>query len=207
MSSAFIRRSWILLVLVTLFISVGFAVILFAPSRTQIASARASNSLLQQIEQQIRQIASRTGGTLGVSTTELTTGQKISVNGDEPFLMASTYKVPIALPLLHQVGQGKIDLDEQIPIQPKDLRLISVISTYFDPPQLAVSVKNLLDLMLVASDNTASDILLQKAGGAAAVTHYLNAHDLTDIRANRTEAQLLANEFSVTLLPESQWSL
>ena len=204
--SSFSRRFWILLV-ISVFTSLGLPITPFAPSKTQIASARVSKPLLQQIEQQIYQIAALTGGTLGVSAIELTSGQRISISGNEPFPRASTYKVPIALQLLDQVSQGKLQLNEQISIQPQDLRPISVISTYFNLPQLTVSLRNLMDLMLIASDNTASDLLLVKIRGAAAITNYLSDRDLNDIRVDRTEAELWADEFTFTLPPESRWSL
>lgn len=113
MSLAFIHRFWVLFAAITLLISVWFPATTWVPSVAQVSS-RTSEPSLQQIEQQICQVASLARGSMGVSAVEITTGRQISVNDDEPFPMASTYKVPIALQLLHQVSRGQKQVIAQV---------------------------------------------------------------------------------------------
>ena len=46
---------------------------------------------------------------------------ELFVNADEPFPMASTYKVPIAVQLLTRVDSGTVRLDSMIALKPSDL--------------------------------------------------------------------------------------
>src|SRR6266511_3285729 len=69
------------------------------------------------------QIASQIDGTVGVAVINIETGRSISVRGDERFPMGSVFKFPTALEVLHQVDRGRLDLDRNITIEPKDFSL------------------------------------------------------------------------------------
>ena len=58
---------------------------------------------LSLLVQELRRLESLSGGTLGVAAIHLESGREAYLNADEPFPMASTYKVPIAVQLLHRV--------------------------------------------------------------------------------------------------------
>jgi beta-lactamase class A len=160
----------------------------------------------QQLEQQIATFEAISGGRLGVSAIHLESGEQINLHGDERFPMASTYKIPIAIQLLQKVDRGEIQLNQLIAIEPNDLRHGSKITDYFNPPELSISSKNLMDLMMITSDNTASDILIEEAGGAKAVTAFLHEHNLMDMQVDRTEAQMLAEMLDISLPPKAKWT-
>ncbi len=199
-------KIWLAMLLIGFF---GF--ILISPINIQQSLAKnASDTILtkdpQQLEQKIASFESISGGKLGVSAIHLESGEQVNLHGDEPFPMASTYKIPIAIQLLQKVSQGELQLNQQIAIEPKDLRHGSKITDYFNPPELSISSKNLMDLMMITSDNTASDILIEKAGGAKAVTAFLHEHKLTNMRVDRTEAEMLAETLDITLPPKTEWT-
>ena len=52
------------------------------------------------IEREIGRLSGIAGGTVGVGIMHLETGRELYVNADEPFPMASTFKVPVAVQLL-----------------------------------------------------------------------------------------------------------
>lgn len=105
--------------------------------------------------------------------------------------MASTYKIAIGACVLERVGQGEFTLVSQIAVEPRLRSTSSILSDSFPHHGLAVSVQNLLELMLTSSDNTATDVLLDAIGGPAAVRRCIGHAGLADLRVDRTTAQIL----------------
>ena len=74
-------------------------------------------------------------------------------------------------------------------------------------PGVSLSIENLMELMLVISDNTAADVMLREAGGPAAVTARMRALGLNGIRVDRPTALLISDWVGASNLPpESQWN-
>ncbi|MGQ9693454.1 MAG: class A beta-lactamase [Thermodesulfobacteriota bacterium] len=157
---------------------------------------------------EIQGAAKLAGGVVGVSALHLETGRRIGFNAQECFPMASVYKIPIAVQLLHLVDRGQISLEKMVTLQPQDLRPGSgIIATYLNKPGVVLSVQNLLELMLVISDNTATDILLRLAGGPQAVTERLRAMGVSDMDVSRPTINLIADSTGFLLPPEKEWNL
>lgn len=163
---------------------------------------------LKNLEHEIQQAARLAGGVIGVSALHLDTGRQIGFNAQERFPMASVYKIPIAVQLLYLVDRGQISLLKMVTLQPQDLRPGSgIIATYLNKPGVVLSVQNLLELMLVISDNTATDILLRQAGGPQAVTERLRAMGISDMDVSRPTINLIADSTGFTLPPPQEWNL
>jgi beta-lactamase class A len=126
---------------------------------------------LRSLEQQLSQIEAANPGNVGIAALDLSTGDMVSVRGDEPFPMASTVKVAIAAEYLAQVEHGHRSLDTVI---------------------AGRSARSLLEAMLIHSDNAATDIILRDLGGPARIQQWLDQNQLTGLRIDRTIAQLLS---------------
>src|SRR6266404_268528 len=110
-------------------------------------------------------------GEMGVAAVHIESGRRITMKTSERFPMASTYKLPIAIHLLTLVDEGKEQLEHIIKIEPRDIRPGGVpLTDKFKFGESSVSVRDLLEMMLTVSDNTASDLILRLAGGPQAVT-------------------------------------
>jgi beta-lactamase class A len=70
---------------------------------------------------------------------------------------------------------------------------------------VSLSVRNLLELMLVISDNTAADLLLRLAGGPEAVTARVRAMGIPDMDIHRPTVNMIADSEGYALPPESEW--
>lgn len=178
-----------------------------APAQTR--SARPAGDLgLQRLEREIARLAPIGGGVVGVSALHLETGRWVSLNGSERFPMASTYKIPIAVQLLHRVDQGEVRLDQMVELKQSDLHPGSgTLTDLFNQPGVALSVRNLLELMLLISDNSATDVLLRMAGGPEAVTARMRSLRIHGIQVDRPTALLIADRAGITPLPpENEWS-
>ncbi len=157
---------------------------------------------LGRLEQEIARLAPLAGGTVGVAAVHLESGREVYFNRVEPFPMASTYKVPIAVQLLTRVDQGEVRLDSLIALTPADLHPGSgTLTELFDDPGVILSLRNLLELMLLISDNSATDIVLRTAGGPAAVTARMRALGFDGIRVDRPTAQLIADWVGIMVIP------
>jgi beta-lactamase class A len=157
---------------------------------------------LRRLEQELAHIATFSGGKLGVGVLHLESGREVFFNRDEAFPMASTYKVPIAVQLLTLVDSGRLRLDSMITLRPGDLHPGSgTISNLLDDPGVALSVRNLLELMLLISDNSATDVVLRTAGAGSAVNARLRALGVSGISVDRPTVRLIADAIGIGALP------
>ncbi len=156
-----------------------------------VADDTQSSAELAPLAQEIQRIAASVDATVGVALHHLESGSTVSVNGNQSFPLASTYKIPMAATGLHQADQGQLDLAQMIDIQPGDRVVSSVITHSLPHPGVSLSLTNLMDLMLRESDNTATDVFLRAVGGPGAVTQWLRSVDITELRVDRSTANLL----------------
>ncbi len=157
-----------------------------------VAAARPAHAdaLDAALQAQLQAIAAQSGGTLGVYAHDLRSGRTASLNGSARFQLASTYKIPIALAILDAVDRGRLRLDQQVEIREADLAPgVSAIVEEWNPGEKR-TIESLLRSMLVESDNTASDVLMTAAGGAAQVTGRLRALGIADFDVNRRESEI-----------------
>ncbi|MBK9314964.1 MAG: class A beta-lactamase [Acidobacteria bacterium] len=168
------------------------------------ATAQTPDPVLQRLEREIARLGQTSGGVTGASIIHLESGRRVSLNGNQRFPMASSYKVPIAVQLLSLVDQGKIRLDQMVEIKAGDLHPGSgTLTNLFKQPGLALSVRNLMELMLLISDNSATDVCLRLAGGADAVTGRMNQLGISGITVSRPTIGMISDWLGVT---ESDWS-
>jgi len=121
---------------------------------------------LQRLEKQIRNVFRGADGEVGVALRHVETGRELAVNGDILFPMASAFKVPVLVEVLFQVKEGKFKLDDEVRIQKTDQHLGSGMLSNLTAPGVVLSVRNLVNLMMFISDNSAADMLLEKVGAA-----------------------------------------
>lgn len=151
----------------------------------------------ERVAAQIQLTTSALAGVTGVAAQVVGGTSSVFLNGDTAFPMASTYKIAIAMALLHKVDQGEISLDEMVPISPEAIVFSKPIASNFIHPGIALSVANLLEVMIVHSDNTATDALLGLVDGPGEVTKWLRTVGIQDMRLDRSTADLLRDFYGV----------
>ncbi|MBI3209881.1 MAG: class A beta-lactamase [Candidatus Solibacter usitatus] len=164
---------------------------------------------LARLEREMQRISQVSGGMLGATAIHIETGRRVSINVTERFPMASTVKVPLAVQLLSLVDEGKEQLDRLIMVQQRDLHPGSgTLTDLFNKGGLALSIRNLMELMLLISDNSATDLLLRVAGGPEAVTSRMRSLGIRDLRVDRSTALLIADAggYRDKLPAETEWS-
>lgn len=112
---------------------------------------------------QIEKIAEDLEGTMGVAVKNLGTGEEVTINGDELFQLASVFKVPVIVTLYREVDAGNISLDDKVEM------------TYYSKvpgsgvlkeltPGLELTIRDYRALMMLISDNTATDTVVEAVG-------------------------------------------
>lgn len=171
-------------------------------------AAQGSDPGLARLDSEIRRLSAISGGTVGVGLIHLESGRELFVNRGEHFPMASTYKVPIAVQFLTKVDRGTASLDSMVTLAPADLHPGSgTISNLLDDPGVSLSNRNLMELMLLISDNSATDLVLRGAGGAKAVTDRVRELGVPGLSVDRPTILLIADAMGVKDLgPERDWT-
>lgn len=166
------------------------------------ATAQAPDPGLARLQQTLASFEKISGGRLGIAAIHLETGREVYLNRGERFPMASTFKVPVAVELLTRVDLGHLRLDSMVAIQPEDLHPGSgTLADLFNKPGVTLSVRNLLELMLLVSDNSATDVMLRLAGGGEAVTTRMRALGVEGVRVDRPTSLLIGDFVGVKGLP------
>lgn len=139
----------------------------------------------------VEQIAARARpGVLGVALANLESGQAYLFNGERRFPMQSVFKLPLAAAALAEVDDGRARLDERIVILEEQLSPphSPIAATW--PARRDFTLRALLEAVLVDSDNTAADVLMKRIGGPGAVTAWLEARRVPEVRVDRYEREL-----------------
>jgi len=168
-----------------------------------ISVARQKSSLLEEW----RRIARTTDGTVGAAALHLTTGQLVSLNGDESFPLASVCKLPIAMNMLALVDEGKFDLTQTIEVLPRDVvRSVSPIAQRW-PAQRRFPLDEMIELMVARSDNTAVETLFRVGGDGPAMAARFRQWKIEGVRVDRSERQCGLDQSGVdSQPPPDQWT-
>lgn len=128
-----------------------------------VSSAAASPQEDTQLDQQIKAIADAHHGHVALYAHNLRTGQTASVNPDEPVQTASVIKMGILLDAADQIRAGTASFDERIVLtKANQVGGSGVLGEL--TPSLALTLGDTLTLMVVVSDNTATNMAIDRLG-------------------------------------------
>ena len=146
------------------------------------------------LEAEIAALAARHTGTLGVAAQNLATGAQVLVNADEVFPTASVIKLPILVELMRRAVEGRISLDERVELRAEDQRGGSGILKAL-APGLQPTLRDAATLMIVLSDNTATNLVLDALGGVDPVNAAMDELGLPTIRLhNRIDFDVIGSD-------------
>jgi len=125
-----------------------------APART-----KADTAALHRV---LDSIARTHHGVLGYTVHNIDTGERFALRGDETFPTASLIKVAVLVTLFDMVEKGEIALDDRITLLKVD-KVPGSGTLQFMHDGLEITVRDAAWLMITISDNTATNLLLDKA--------------------------------------------
>ncbi|MBI9046296.1 MAG: serine hydrolase [Anaerolineaceae bacterium] len=129
------------------------------------------------LENQIRESIDRSGAKIGVALHHIESGEEVMINGDDYFPLASVFKIPVLVEACFQLADKKFKLNDRIELRNEDKNLPSGALVFFDEG-LNPTIKDLMTLMIIISDNSATDILMHHLG-VESITSRMQALGLT----------------------------
>ena len=151
------------------------------------------------LQREAERLAGQLRGSVGAAAIHVESGRSVFVDADRAFPMASTMKLPVAVHILKQVDEGALSLTQQIVLAPGDVypQMGGPMDLHLTPGS-AITVRDLLHMMITVSDNNATDLLLRLGGGTSAVDARMRALGIDGIRVDRYIWELLANYYGDT---------
>jgi beta-lactamase class A len=159
------------------------------------------------LQEQWRELAQDTDGTVGAAALDLSSGALVSLNGDERCPLASVCKLPIAMNILALVDEGKLALNQQIEVLPRDVVTgVSSIAPRWRT-QRRFPLHELIELMVAQSDNTAVETLFRIGGEGPAMAARFREWKVEGVRVDRSERQCgLDRNGVVNYPPPAEWT-
>jgi beta-lactamase class A len=111
----------------------------------------------------LSEIARAHHGKVALYAKQLNTGKTASLDRDAVVQTASVIKLTILFEAMEQVREGKAHWDDKIMLQPGDAVSGSGLLLFLDTPQ-TLTLKDILSLMVIMSDNTATNLAMDKIG-------------------------------------------
>ncbi len=130
----------------------------------------------------IERVTKSVNATWGIYVKSLTTGEDLALGADRQMETMSTIKIPLMIEAMQQIKDGRFALSDKYTLVRDDVRPGTGVIHRLDPGAV-LTVKDLLTLMIIVSDNTATDVLYHMVGGPAAVNARMTALGLTETRA------------------------
>lgn len=152
-------------------------------SKQQAAAARTLSDELAALEIQAQ-------GRFGLYVLDTVSGAEAGWRGDERFPMCSTFKTLLAARMLYLAQRDEIRLWRKLYYSPSEVVAWSPISEKRAGANGGMTVQELCEAMVLVSDNTAANVLLEASGGPAALTQWLRELGDGITRLDRNEPSL-----------------
>ncbi|MEO8649480.1 MAG: serine hydrolase [Acidobacteriota bacterium] len=154
-----------------------------AKSQKPVVSAVALAQSPSTLDGRIKEAIANFQGSVFVYAKNLDSGKDYSLRGDEQTRTASTIKLGIMAETFHQVAEGKLRWDDPIELTKEKKQGGSGILFEFSDGT-KIDLKTAVNLMIVVSDNTATNLVLDKVG-TDNVNDFMDSLGLTDIKSMR----------------------
>jgi beta-lactamase class A len=128
------------------------------------AAARQRSALRRRLDELTAQLQRETGGEAWWYARHLESGREEAHRPDERVRTASTIKLPIMAAAFDLAARGELRWDERLTLRREDIVSGSGVLREFTPGE-SFRVDDLVRLMIVVSDNTCTNLVLDRIGG------------------------------------------
>ena len=127
-------------------------------------SSPAGSPQAKAVEQAITPLLKNYKGDVAVAVYHFESDTSWSLRGDMPMPTASLIKLPVMVEAYRQVEAGKVKLDQRIEVKKEDMVQGSGILTSHFSPGTTITLRDAIRLMMVYSDNTATNLVIDAIG-------------------------------------------
>jgi beta-lactamase class A len=149
-----------------------------------VAQTSPRDVLRQNFEREVQAIVDEVDGVVGITIRNLSSDEAFSVNGDMVFTQASAIKLPLLFELLRQVEEGRYGLDSPVTLEEPDITSGSGVLRHLSAGRVTMSLRDYATLMVIVSDNTATNMLIDRVG-MAKVNQTMERLGLTNTKLQR----------------------
>lgn len=139
---------------------IHFGLVELASAQNPINKAAFTKSLEEAIQPLLKDYK----GDAAVAVYHFESDTQWSVRGETPMPTASLIKLPVMIEAYRQVESGKVDLEKRIELKKDDMVQGSGILTSHFSPGTTLSLRDAIRLMIVYSDNTATNLVVDAIG-------------------------------------------
>lgn len=150
---------------------------------------------VERLQRAVEKVTSGVRADWGVYVKCLETGEVVAVNADRQMDTMSVIKIPLMVEVFQRIKEGGLTLTDRYTLRKEDIRPGTGTLRHLDPGAV-VTVKDLVTLMIVVSDNTATDVLYRMVGGPSAVTRRMAAMGLPGTVGTRTAGEWFAAQYA-----------
>lgn len=111
------------------------------------------------LQTKLQEMASKHLGKVALYAKNLKTGDTVAIDADVPVQTASVIKLPIMIEAMYQVKTGKLKLDQRLRLT-KDNQVPGSGVLPFLSPGLDLTLEDTITLMMILSDNTATNMTI-----------------------------------------------
>ena len=115
------------------------------------------------LQAQVAQIASAHHGQVAVYAKMLKTGDVVALQPDVPVQTASVIKLALLWEAMQQIRAGKAHWDDKVTLTKDNQTDGSGVLGFFDTPA-TLTLKDILSMMVIVSDNTATNVAIDAIG-------------------------------------------
>ncbi len=163
-----------------------------APAAVTSAPAPSGSAPVGGVGDALVALEQRLGGRVGVCAYRVGGGGRLERRADERFAFCSTFKWALAAAVLRRVDRGELTLDEPVLFGKADLESYAPVARAH-VVEGRLSIEALARAAVTVSDNTATNLLLARLGGPAALTRFFRELGDTVTRLDRDEPSLNTN--------------
>jgi beta-lactamase class A len=110
---------------------------------------------------------------------DLDTGRYLDIGGDRVFPAASTIKLPLLIAFFQDLDAGKVTMEEIMVMRRKHMTVGSGVMQYRSPGT-RYRMREVVTKMIAISDNTATNMVIDRLGGIARVNQRFRSWGLRD---------------------------
>ena len=155
------------------------------------------------LESRIAPLAKAHKGKVGVAVKNLKTGESFYMNEDETKPTASLIKLAVMVETYWQASEGKVKLDTKLTLTKDDKVPGSGILTNHFSDGATFPLKDAVRLMIVFSDNTATNLVLDQIGIPSTNTRM----DKLGLKETRIQSKVFKRETSVDMERSKKYGL
>jgi beta-lactamase class A len=155
---------------------------LSSAQRSYTQNRRATPKPLELLRTNIESVTQSANARWGIYIKCIETSEEISINADAQMDTMSVIKLPLMAEVFRQIEAGKFKLTDRVTLGAEDKRPGTGVIRSMDDG-IALTIHDLLTLMIIVSDNTATDLLFRQVGGIDPVNALARDYGLTQTRA------------------------